>query len=58
MAKKLSEKLNYGSIIEDKGSKNGILWSVTALKELRDIIDRINGNMRTPKVHRLDAMID
>lgn len=58
LAKKLSEKLNYGSIIEDKGSKNGILWSVTALKELRDIIDRINGNMRTPKVHRLDAMID
>ena len=58
MAKKLSEILKYGNIIEDKGSKNCILWSVTSLKELRDIIDRINGNMRTPKVHRLEALID
>jgi hypothetical protein len=58
LAKKLSEILNYGNIIEDKGSKNCILWSVTSLKELRDIIDRINGNMRTPKVHRLEALID
>jgi hypothetical protein len=58
LAKKLSEILKYGNIIEDKGSKNCILWSVTSLKELRDIIDRINGNMRTPKVHRLEALID
>lgn len=58
LAKKMSEKLNYGKIIEDKGSKNSILWSVNTLKELRDIIDRINGNMRTPKVHRLEALID
>lgn len=54
----MSEILNYGKIIEDKGSKNSILWSVTSLKELRDMIDRINGNMRTPKVHRLEALID
>lgn len=58
LAEKLSEKLNYGNIVEDKGAKNSILWTVSSQKELCDLIERLNGNMRTPKIHRLYKIID
>ncbi len=58
LANKLSEILNYGNIVEDKGAKNSILWTVSSQKELWDLIERLNGNMRTPKIHRLYKLID
>lgn len=58
LATKLSEKLGYGNIYEDKGAKNSILWTVYKKKELLDLIERLNGNMRTPKIHRLFKLID
>lgn len=58
LAKKLSEILKYGNIVEDKGAKNSILWTVSSQKELWDLIERLNGNMRTPKIHRLYKLID
>ncbi len=58
LATKLSEKLGYGDIVEDKGAKNTILWTVNTKKGLLDLIERLNGNMRTPKIHRLYKLID
>lgn len=55
---KLTEKLGYGNIVEDKGAKNSILWTVNTKKGLLDLIERLNGNMRTPKIHRLYKLID
>lgn len=54
----LSEKLGYGKIWEDKGAKNSVLWTVSSTKELLDLIARLNGNMRTPKIYRLNKLID
>lgn len=58
LATKLSDKLGYGDIVEDKGAKNSILWTVNTENGLIDLIDRLNGNMRTPKIHRLYKLID
>lgn len=58
LATKLSDKLGYGNIVEDKGAKNSILWTVNTKEGLLDLIERLNGNMRTPKIHRLYQLID
>lgn len=57
LAYKIQEILGYGNIIELKSSKT-TLWSVSSKNELIDLIYRLNGNMRTPKILRLHLLID
>lgn len=57
LAKKLTEWVGYGNINEVKSSKL-VVWTVYEEEALKDLINRINGKMRTPKVHRLDKLID
>lgn len=58
LAIKITEILGYGNLIEDKGALNSILWSVSSKKEIWDLMERLNGNMRTPKIQRLYKLID
>lgn len=55
LARKIVEILGYGNV-----TCNGqvIILSVSAKMNILDLINRLNGNMRTPKIYRLHKMID
>lgn len=57
LAKNLTEWLGYGNINAVIGSKL-VVWTVYEERAIKDLIKRINGKMRTPKVHRLEKLID
>lgn len=57
LVNKIKNKLNYGNIIKIKTS-NTILYTISSKLEILDLINRLNGNMRTPKIHRLHLLID
>ena len=56
LAHKITEKLNYGHVF--KSGLNTTIWSISSKLELLDLVDRLNGNMRTPKIIRLHAIMD
>jgi hypothetical protein len=57
LANNLTEWLGYGKSNEVRASKL-VVWTVYEEKAIKDLIKRINGKMRTPKVHRLEKLID
>lgn len=56
LALKLVEMLGYGIISFPGG--NSMLWTVNEQHAIIDLVHRLNGNMRTPKVERLYLLID
>jgi len=56
LALKIAEILGYGSV--SFAGANTVLWTVYQVDALIDLVNRLNGNMRTPKVHRLYLLID
>lgn len=57
LAYKIKDILGYGDVITLK-SCNMTLWTVSSKLEIIDLIHRLNGNMRTPKLLRLNLLID
>jgi len=57
LAYKIKDILGYGHVITLK-SCNMTLWTVSSKLEIIDLIHRLNGNMRTPKLLRLNLLID
>lgn len=57
LAYKIKDILGYGGVITLK-SCNMTLWTVSSKLEIIDLIHRLNGNMRTPKLLRLNLLID
>lgn len=57
LAQALINWLGYGTLHEVKGEK-AVLWTVSKRQALEDLVGRVNGNMRTPKIHRLYKLID
>jgi hypothetical protein len=57
LANNLTEWLGYGKINKIKTSKM-VVWTVYEKEAILDLIKRINGKLRTPKVHRLEKLID
>lgn len=55
LAQNIVAGLGYGSIY--KSGSNTIIFDVSEKQALYDLIDRVNGNLRTPKIHRLEALI-
>lgn len=57
LADKLLETLGYG-FIRIKLEENACVLTISPLKGLINVISLINGNMRTPKIHQLNSLID
>lgn len=57
LAYKIQDILGYGNVDKLKTSKT-ILFIVRSKDNILDLIDRLNGNMRTPKILRLHLLID
>ena len=55
LAKYIKKTLGYGTIVSLKS--NTVLWTVYEELALIDLIQRLNGNMRTPKYLRLHELI-
>lgn len=56
LAEKLTQKLGYGNVLRLKS--NTTIWSISSNLELLDLINRLNGNMKTPKIHRLSLLMN
>jgi hypothetical protein len=56
LAVKLSALLKVGKVI-DKSNAGHVLLQILAKKEVLDIINLINGRMRTPKIEALHRAI-
>jgi hypothetical protein len=57
LAKKILEIIGYG-FIRYKPKNNACVLIVSPVKGLKKIIDLINGELRTPKISQLFALID
>jgi len=57
LAKKLLEMIGYG-FIRYKPKNNACVLTVSPVKGLKNIIEYINGEFRTPKIVQLDNLID
>jgi len=57
LAEKLLESIGYG-FIRIKLKENACVLTVSPLKGLMYVIELLNGNMRTPKIHQLYSLID
>ena len=57
LAKKLLEIVGYG-FIRYKPKNNACVLVVSPVKGLKDIIEYINGELRTPKIIQLHNLID
>lgn len=57
LAEKLLESIGYG-FIRIKLKENACVLTVSSLKGLIYVIQLLNGNMRTPKIHQLHYLID
>ncbi len=57
LAKKLLASIGYG-FIRIKHKENACVLTVSPLKGLIYVIQLLNGNMRTPKIHQLHSLID
>lgn len=58
LALKISQILGYGSLFISKGNTHTVLLTFDSRIELIDLALRLNGNMRTPKIHKLHQLID
>jgi hypothetical protein len=57
LAKKLLEIIGYGHI-RYKLNDNACVLIVSPVKGLKKLINLINGELRTPKIHQLHKLID
>jgi len=57
LAEKLLQSIGYG-FIRIKLKENACVLTVSPLKGLIYVIQLLNGNMRTPKIHQLHSLID
>ena len=57
LASLLKNKLNYGSL-HHKKNKNAYIYSINSKEDILNMINILNGNMRTPKIHSLHKLID
>jgi hypothetical protein len=57
LAKKLLEIIGYG-FIRYKPKNNACVLTISPVKGLKKIIQHINGELRTPKIHNLYYLID
>ena len=53
----IQKNLGFGSLIRKKGS-NAYVLSINDKKGILILVNLLNGNMRTPKIHSLNALID
>jgi hypothetical protein len=58
LAEELKLLLGYGSIQPSTASTKGIEFVIRSQEGILDIINLINGNMRTPKIEALHTLID
>jgi len=57
LAEKLLKIINFGHI-RYKPTNNACVLTISPIKGLIKIINYLNGNMRTPKIHQLHSLID
>lgn len=56
LAERMREESGWGEI--DKGNGNYYLWQIRRYKDIEELIEKINGKMRTPKREALKRLID
>lgn len=57
LVKKFIEIFGGRLRIKNKGAKRAIVWTISIQKELVNLINLMNGNLRTPKLSQFNALI-
>lgn len=58
LANYLCDHFGYGSIQVCRSSDQAVEWIINSKQGIVDLVDLINGHMRTPKVLKLEALIN